>query len=196
MPRIAKPAQTRAKPAKPDVIVEVHAHRRAPDGAVIAQAMAALAGTTAESALATDEVLAQCPAAASLGSLRATLRTLAKRGEIRTEGRTARRKLRYFWWAAAPVAVLNDGHEKNLAVLKRLGGEEHPAGAETRTVEPDQVAESAATQGLDIAPGTTRYALWDDGQLLVTAGDDMIVLDAGSTRRLADFLESCLGVLP
>lgn len=213
MPRIAKPA----KPAKPQAAAETQTRKvektaklstpyiKAPNGTIIDEALAALAGTTRETALATDQILALCPSVASVGSLRSTLRRQVELGRVCTDGRTDRRKLRYFWWDAAtdakpapaqvaPIhhATLNDGHEKNLDTLRRIGAEDHSP-EPTKLIEPDPLQAVADALDLD-APGTTRFALWDDGQLLVAAGDDMMVLDAGSTRRLADFLESCMGL--
>ena len=51
--------------------------------------------------------------------------------------------------------------------------------------------------GLDLphAASHTRWCLWDDGQLLLTLGDDMMVLNQAETQRLATYLRGCNGVV-
>lgn len=194
MPRIAKPAKpVPVQDVQPKAAKLSQPYVKAANGAVITQVLDALAGRSRETALATDELLPLCPSAASVGSLRSTLRTLAGRGEVSTDSWKARGKLRYWWWGAEG-APMNDGHEQNLATLRRLGADDHVAGAGKVIEADDPVSVAAEALNLD-APGTTRFALWDDGQLLLTEGDDMMVLDVGSVRRLADFLESCIGAI-
>lgn len=205
MPRIAKPAKP-AKPTQPDVIpaAPVPPRRKAAAGAVIAEALAAVAGRSAVHALRAEELIRLCPAAGSLNSLKATLRSLAAKGRIGVEyRREGGHLLAHYHEMAAPA--LNDGHEKNLEALRKMRSDEHaaagiPAGAFDAgrlgggdIHAPDPVARAASDLDLD-APGTTRFALWDDGQLLLAMGDDMMVLDAGATRRLADFLDSVMGL--
>lgn len=192
MPRIAKPAKpTESKQSDVIPAAPVPPRRKAAAGAVIAEAMAAVAGRSAVHALRAEELIRLCPAAGSLNSLKATLRSLAAKAQIGVEyRREGGHLLAYYHGLDAPT--LNDGHEMNLETLRRLGSDD-PAPAPGKKVDADAVAKAAAELDLD-APGATRFALWDDGQLLLAAGDDMMVLDAGSTRRLADFLESCMGL--
>ena len=183
MPRIAKPAKP-VQPAGP---------AKAANGVVMAQIHAALAGLTEASAAAVDELAALCPAASSLDSVRATLRTLARRGDINTRSACERGKHRAFYWPL-PAAGLNDGHEKNLVALRRLGEDDHVAGA-GKVIEPDPSVAVAEALGLDAEPeGALRFALWDNGTLLLTRDDEILALPKADTRRLAVFLESCMAV--
>lgn len=203
MPRIAKPAKP-AKSKQPDVIpaAPVPPRRKAAAGAVIAEAMAAVAGRSTVHALRAEELIRLCPAAGSLNSLKATLRSLAAKGRIGVEYRREGGHLLACYYGLA-TPVLNDGHEKNLDTLRKMRADEHaeagiPAGAfdAGRLGGGDiHAADPVARAASDLdAPGTTRFALWDDGQLLLAMGDDMMVLDAGATRRLADFLDSVMGL--
>lgn len=179
LPRAQKPLSQ--EPAMSRVTAEVETPvKKAPLGTVMAQLHAALAGLTEATAATPDELLAKCPACASLGSLRGTLRTLARRGDIHSRSASARGKHRVYYWPLDPI--------------------EEPARLDDDfcDTEPSDTAARAANKlGLD-APGPIRFALWDDGQLLITAdgdGDSMMVLDAGTTRRLADFLVACMGAV-
>lgn len=217
MPRIAKPAkaaksaksvENRSKAAKPDVIVEDHSRRRAPMGAVMAQALVAVAGLRLDQAQRADELLPRVPDAGSLNSLKTTLRGLVDSKRVARDYRIVDGHNVAYYYDISLAGGLNDGHERNIETLRRLGAEDGQL-ATDKSVRPgafdagplgggdihapDPVSTAAQALGLE-APGTTRFALWDDGQLLVTAGDDMMVLDAGSTRRLADFLESVMGL--
>ena len=165
---------------------------KAANGTVMGQVHAALAGLTEATAATPEELLPKCPATASIGSLRATLRTLARRGDLNVRTATARGKVRAFYWPIEANAV----EEPALKPRDLDAWEAQAEPAQGRDeARPDPAARAADLLGLDAPVGVTRFALWDDGQLLLTVGEDMLVLDAGSTRRLADFLESCMGTL-
>lgn len=63
------------------------------------QIRAAIAGLTEASAATAEEVFEKCPAAGSLGSVKASLRKLAGRGEINVRHGKARSRTRAFYWA-------------------------------------------------------------------------------------------------
>lgn len=212
MPRIAKPAQpatTQATATQP-TSMEPPTYRRAPNGAVQAQVYAALAGRTRDTAALADELVARCPAASGIDSLKSTLRALARSGRIHEERRPIHGVLRGHYWPLEGAdgvtpnvtpnitpAPLNDGHERNLATIRRLAGEDRVAGAGktiTPTTAPDPGVAAAQTLDLDADEAALRFALWDNGTLMLTQGDEILALPKADARRLAAFLGICMEV--
>jgi len=176
MPRISAPARkTSARP-----------------GEVRDQALRALADVPEHAPLTVEQVAELCPGAGGIGSVRKTLQSLASQGRI---GRSIVGRGRYRY--AVHWGLPGHGAEGPSAEPAPQRRDSAPLTEQAAACPPSLDAPSDVLSnvlGLE-GVGRCRYALWDDGILLIKQGDDALVLNKQEARRLVDFLEGCMEVL-
>lgn len=198
--RDAAPVAQASPPASPSK----HAARHLRDsinkgnGVLQNQILAALMGVTREEPLTTARIHGLCPAAASRDSVSVTLRTLQSRGLVECDSRVEDARRANVYWLAGPAA-LNDGHEANIAAVRRLVADEEP-GPEPEpepTPLPDDADEAIAQSMIDhtrakllseCGRAQIGFAYDDGGALEIRTGEETLRLAPPTVARLVRFL--------
>ncbi len=167
---------------------------------------AILAVLKAGGVLDVDTIFNRLDVPTTKGSCGKTLETLAKRGTIEASLLFHNKRHRRFYCmpgtdrAAEPLC---SELPCNLATLRRIAADDHisdsgkmvdPAEVRPEVFESDAPITRAAAVA-DLESDSTRFALWDNGSLLLTVGDDIVALQRADVQRLANYLKGCAGVL-
>lgn len=213
MPRITDQAASRQIPETPAEKSIRGRHRISTKGSGLLQKalMEALLDATPEDPFDAKRLVDLCPMAGSLGSISTTLRTLERRGLVRSlslfNGSPRGCRANHYFLATAddPVAgseaivsPLNDGHEKNLELVRKLTGDEAAtvADAPEEIIEPDvwnaeeepPLPPNMIQVHLHADSDCASFAYYDDGALGILKGEETVILLAPQVARLVVFL--------
>lgn len=222
MPRITAPAVPRAEtPAKgtPDSYAAkadydsaatstapARPMKKAGNGAVQSEIMAALRGAGRAEALSVSALAELVPSAGSLDSLATTARLMARKGVLDGVSVVIGGQRKTVYWdaqvqdpgqlagAGKPIAApaLNDGHEKNLDLVRRLAADDAapPAYESPLPAIAEAQARIARAIGAPVRPNPERasFAYYDDGALEIFQGEETVILPAPQVSRLVAFL--------
>lgn len=136
-----------------------------------------------------ESIFSNCPVKTSLGSVGKTLETLAKRGTVVVSLKFHNHRNRRFY--NLPGFVPDTTDPETAADAGKLID---PADVQPEVFEGDAPITRAAAVA-DLESDSTRFALWDNGSLLITVGDEIIALPKPEAQRLATYLHGCAGVL-
>lgn len=157
-----------------------------------------------------ESIFAACDVETSLGSVGKTLENLAKRGAVVSTIKFHNHRNRRFYCLPDYVPNTDDAvdhrHDTaaNIATLRRIAADEHtdhdqsagnlvdPADVRPEVFEsavPDAHVTRAAAVA-DLETSSPRWALWDNGSLMITSGDEILALTKADTARLAYYLRN------
>ena len=218
MPRITAPAVARSIPApqteKP--IRGRHAISTKGSGLLQNALLSALMDATPDDPLSANHLIHLCPMAGSVGSISTTLQTLVKRGLVHSLSLVSGGRRQNHYYLAAPDdhvaaagktitgAALNDGHEQNLALVRKLTSDEAavipvavgkvipdpatPALDSSRLPAKDAGKDAGATLNRHPDLDRASFAFYDDSSLEIFKGDETVILPALEVARLVAFL--------
>lgn len=162
MPRIARPANPHNKGRKIN-----YPARRAPFTDAVLETLKTMGGAPTS-----DEVHDQLPAGMGTpGSTDAALRKLRQRGQCQGRRETIRSRNRWVFWTGEAEPP------------RREAG--RSAGAGKAMPVPHPAAAPVAAAGNSVGQGDRpHFAVWDDGELHIDCGGEMVRLDAADVSRL------------
>ena len=192
MPRVAVPAMPLTSAPHPG-------HKKAGNGELRDQVLAALMDAHADEPMTVDRMLPLCPSAASRDSLSATLRDLVKVGTIQSDRRkVGRQSLSHYWMGASATSAKTPASAASAQQVHRPC---HQPATVAKPAETDIASMSLEDIGnMPLPPEAweevrataqdgMRFLYSDDGHLVIEDGDEYFDLDHEQTQRLRNFLD-------